>query len=892
MPGKVNHVSEDRWRECIVDAISFVLRQKQSATLPRISFALRKRHNLPEDTVADRLIDAVSSGWIVLRVRGQETSYRVAKQQQQHQQQQKAGKVSPPPAGALLCIECLKPGGLSGPEPISSCDRCAIALHDGCANRSNGSEADAVPLSRLVAAGNRWYCEECKPCDGCSTANESLSHPQRCVVECPDCRRRFHFQCMNPPVRPLAVQAWHCSDCIGSEHQQTVVEKTKQRQDGVKIAKGDTGARFYRSQPTEADLIGGRIEAMRLRLGDGQVTGDDLDMFRDVLLMRCRLEEDDLARTPAAVRLGRYEIETWYSSPFPQEYAKRAVLHMCEFCLKYMKTGNELARHRGKCGQRCPPGWEIYRDGDLSVFEVDGNEQKLYCQSLCLLSKLFLDHKTLYFDVEPFLFYVLTVRDRHGHHPVGYFSKEKQNQLRYNVSCILTLPQYQRRGYGRFLIDFSYLLSRVERKPGTPERPLSELGQVSYRRYWCSVLLAYLYHNRDESLTLATVSQETGLIVGDIVTALRQLGFVRYRVERAGCIRTNRPFLCIDWDRVEQHHRLRTVAGRQRLEVREICLRWTPNLRLRHVMRQLELTETTPSVEESVECNVECEKTSDRSNDSASSTERPVTVTSRGRTRHRCRKYSDSIFDLSLSLTTGTPKSGRNVKPVAHTVPLTKRRRIKRRPIAAASFLKLPYIVLVPVKLSPAASGSPDAPSLEPEEISLDSVEAFMGTPKSEPQQKSSPEKQPSVGPTGGCFTPIAPFRQPPQHDDRTDATTTVGPEHCGTPKTTRGRPGMGSFAKCRKRMHDGELLLLGSGQGECKRLRLDEMIASGAEPDHRATEMGSVATKATLENAPVRQVWAGSARPGNGNRASLGSCSVEAKTEQCLIGRKFPSTV
>ena len=35
----------------------------------------------------------------------------------------------------------------------------------------------------------------------------------------------------------------------------------------------------------------------------------------------------------------------------------------------------------------------------MSVFEVDGYIHKLYCQNLCLLAKLFLDHKTLYFDV-------------------------------------------------------------------------------------------------------------------------------------------------------------------------------------------------------------------------------------------------------------------------------------------------------------------------------------------------------------------------------------------------------------------------------------------------------------------------------------------------------------
>ena len=43
----------------------------------------------------------------------------------------------------------------------------------------------------------------------------------------------------------------------------------------------------------------------------------------------------------------------------------------------------------------------------------------MYCQNLCLLSKLFLDHKSLYYDVDPFLFYVLCERDSDGYHPVS-----------------------------------------------------------------------------------------------------------------------------------------------------------------------------------------------------------------------------------------------------------------------------------------------------------------------------------------------------------------------------------------------------------------------------------------------------------------------------------------
>jgi hypothetical protein len=49
---------------------------------------------------------------------------------------------------------------------------------------------------------------------------------------------------------------------------------------------------------------------------------------------------------------------------------------------------------------------------------VDGKRNRVYCQNLCLLSKLFLDHKTLYYDVDPFLFYVLCEVDAEGYHMV------------------------------------------------------------------------------------------------------------------------------------------------------------------------------------------------------------------------------------------------------------------------------------------------------------------------------------------------------------------------------------------------------------------------------------------------------------------------------------------
>uniref|UniRef100_A0A6I8R1T3 Histone acetyltransferase KAT5 n=1 Tax=Xenopus tropicalis TaxID=8364 RepID=A0A6I8R1T3_XENTR len=223
------------------------------------------------------------------------------------------------------------------------------------------------------------------------------------------------------------------------------------------------------------------------------------------------------------IELGRHRLKPWYFSPYPQELTVLPVLYLCEFCLKYVKSLKCLQRHLTKCNLRHPPGNEIYRKGTISFFEIDGRK-----------------------------------------------NKEKESTEDYNVACILTLPPYQRRGYGKLLIEFSYELSKVEGKTGTPEKPLSDLGLLSYRSYWSQTILEILMELKTETgerpqITINEISEITSIKKEDVISTLQYLNLINYY--------KGQYILTLSEDIVEGHEK---AMQKRVLRIDSKCLHFTP----------------------------------------------------------------------------------------------------------------------------------------------------------------------------------------------------------------------------------------------------------------------------------------------------------------------------
>ncbi|PGH36074.1 hypothetical protein GX50_01086 [[Emmonsia] crescens] len=267
------------------------------------------------------------------------------------------------------------------------------------------------------------------------------------------------------------------------------------------------------------------------------------------------------------VVLGNIIFKTWFHSLYPEELVGKDTdrLYVCRWCFRYSCDKDAYLGHIRLCEHRStPPGTKVYDWRGYSVWEIDGEDYKFYAQNLSLFAKLFLDHKSVFFDVSSFLYYILVFtnpRDANDYHVLGYFSKEKMSWDANNLACILIFPPYQHKQLGKLLMGVSYKLSAWEWEGGMiggPERPLSEMGRRSYIRFWEERISRFFllgppgadpYGRKSpsalsspsrpaagskgakrkpvrEEMTVREIGQATGMLVEDVITALKEMGIV------------------------------------------------------------------------------------------------------------------------------------------------------------------------------------------------------------------------------------------------------------------------------------------------------------------------------------------------------------------------------
>lgn len=90
-----------------------------------------------------------------------------------------------------------------------------------------------------------------------------------------------------------------------------------------------------------------------------------------------------------------------------------------------------------------------------------------------------------------------------------------------------------------------YLLTQLDGVTGSPERPLSDLGLVSYRSYWRDVILDHVRHRKNkDSLSIkgdviishvrlcdylpTELSKQSGINADDLVSTMQRLGILKY----------------------------------------------------------------------------------------------------------------------------------------------------------------------------------------------------------------------------------------------------------------------------------------------------------------------------------------------------------------------------
>ena len=223
------------------------------------------------------------------------------------------------------------------------------------------------------------------------------------------------------------------------------------------------------------------------------------------------------------IRIHNYEIDCWYYSPYPINLTKTRHLYICEFCLMYFTSPDLYRKHCHTLRDSRPSGYEIYRKDNISIFEIESQNDRLYCQSLYLLSKLFIEKSSLNYNVDNTTFYTLCLYDKTGAHFVGAFARPTNWMGNIIVSEIFVLPPYQKQGYSQIMLSCAYELAHRAYVIGGPERPLNDLGSLAFQKYFRIALIQLFISLKSSVYTVHDISLRTSICENDVINTLENM---------------------------------------------------------------------------------------------------------------------------------------------------------------------------------------------------------------------------------------------------------------------------------------------------------------------------------------------------------------------------------
>ena len=204
--------------------------------------------------------------------------------------------------------------------------------------------------------------------------------------------------------------------------------------------------------------------------------------------------------------------------------------------------------HKSLSNHSCTiPFTPFYTEEKISFAKISKLKNK---QTLSILGETLISQKTVFYDVEPYDFYVAFEEEI-----MGYFCKHRENEN--SLSCLVVFPPFQKTGLGGLLIDLSQSIfvnikEKVDKEkevdnekeednekdnekeednekingneipkklyvPNGPERPLSVKATFCYRKYWQYKVIG--------AKTVNQIAKDENISVEDAVVGLERNGF-------------------------------------------------------------------------------------------------------------------------------------------------------------------------------------------------------------------------------------------------------------------------------------------------------------------------------------------------------------------------------